>query len=151
MENQKQHIKKYVVALCNEQRKLLKNLTRKGKVQARVIARAHILLLADKGLSDEQICSSLHVSVPTISRIRKRFITEGIESALEEKPRPGARPKLSTNAVQQLEHILKMPPPLGQPRWSLRSIASKLQELSHVESISHETIRTALKKYGIQG
>jgi hypothetical protein len=37
-------------------------------------------------------------------------------------------------------------PPEGQARWSLRLLADRLVELELVDSVSHETVRRALKK-----
>jgi len=38
------------------------------------------------------------------------------------------------------------PPPKGFGSWSLRLLADKATELEIVDSVSHETIRQALKK-----
>jgi hypothetical protein len=40
------------------------------------------------------------------------------------------------------------PPPEGQARWTVRLLASKLVELQVVPSISPETVRGTLKKFG---
>jgi len=37
-------------------------------------------------------------------------------------------------------------PPAGHARWSLRLLADQMVELRYVDSISHETVRSVLKK-----
>ncbi len=37
-------------------------------------------------------------------------------------------------------------PPKGYAKWSLRLLADKMVELKYVESISHVTVRSVLKK-----
>ncbi|MBL7974235.1 MAG: helix-turn-helix domain-containing protein [Candidatus Kapabacteria bacterium] len=148
METTTQHstiAKKYSISLTTDERRRLVAITKKGKESARKISRAHILLLADKGLCDEEIVNILHVSIPTVGRIRKRFCIEGITSALNEKPRPGARRKFKQENSTALGQLLNTPPPQGHGRWSLRLIADRLVEMNVVDSISHETVRNVLK------
>lgn len=137
--------KKYVISLRQDEKNRLVEVIKKGKEAARKIARAHILLLADKGLGDEDIVGLLHVSLPTVGRVRKRYCTEGLESALNERPRPGARRKIKNEDKAMVSALLLTPPPNGHNRWSLRMIADKLVELQLVDSISHETVRNVLK------
>src|SRR4051812_45167960 len=82
--------KKYVVDLSKEEKQWLQELTTKGQSAARRIRRAHILLLlADEGLKDKEIARLLSAAVTTLERVRKRFVEEGLEVALSERPRIG--------------------------------------------------------------
>ena len=54
-----------------------------------------MLVLADEGLTDEEIARALDGSVSTVERVRKRFVQEGLKAALSERPRPDARRKSS--------------------------------------------------------
>ncbi len=74
--------KKYVVELTDEERNQLLALLKKGKVAARKLCRAQILLLADEGASDALIATTLHMGVATVERTRKRFVEEGLAAAL---------------------------------------------------------------------
>jgi len=69
-----------------------------GKPAARKVRRAHILLKADEGLHDEQVARALHTGRATVERRHKRFVEEGLEGALNEKPRPGRERKLDGKA-----------------------------------------------------
>src|SRR5450756_85114 len=86
--------KKYVVDLTEEERDELKEIVSTGEHSARKIRWAHVLLKADAGWTDERICEAFLVSLPTVQRIRQRFVEEGMDVALGArsiKPRPYAR------------------------------------------------------------
>lgn len=138
--------KKYHVKLTDKERRELLDLTKKGRNSARILTRARILLLADEGRFDEEIAAHLHSSSPTVARIRKRYCTAGVEAAINEKPRRGATPKLNGRAEATLTAIACSTPPEGYARWTLRLLAGKLVELGLVDSVSHVTVGTVLKK-----
>ncbi len=87
-------MKKYIVELTDEERGELLVLTRKGECKARKLKRAQVLLAADEGKLDREIAGAVRVHTVMIKRIRKRFVGEGLEAALSEKPRPGKALKL---------------------------------------------------------
>jgi len=138
--------KKYVINLNEEERQTLETLTRKGKVKARQFKRAMILLKADEGLSDPEIMAALNVSRPCVERIRKRFVADGIERALNEDPRPGQKRRLDGRAEATLIATACTEAPEGHGHWSLRLLAGKLVQLGVVDTVSHETVRKTLKK-----
>jgi transposase len=136
----------YVINLSDEERQMLLEMTRKGEIKARKFKRAMILLKADEGLTDQQIMAALNVSRPCVERIRKRFVTDGIERALNEDPRPGQKRKLDGRAEATLIATACSQAPAGHEHWSLRLLAGKLVQLGVVDAISHETVRRTLKK-----
>lgn len=138
--------KKYIVDLSDKERETLLEITRRGEIKARKMKRAMILLKADEGMTDPQIMAALNISRPTAERIRKRFVTGGLEKALNEDPRPGQKRKLDGRAEAQLIAISCSEPPAGHDHWALRLLADKLVELGTVESVSHECVRQTLKK-----
>ena len=146
-------MEKFKVTLSVDERHDLKQLVRKGKAAARKLAHARVLLLADKsegrkGRPDEEIAETLHVGLRTISRVRKRFVTEGLEQAVNPRPQP-RRPdkiKLREAAEQQLIELACSDPPDGRGSWTLQLLADRLVVLGQVESVSYETVRKALKK-----
>ena len=142
---------KYPVALSPAQRKQLKALCKRGAISARKLARARILLLADQNraegaMSDRQIHEVLDVSQMTIIRIRKKFTTGGLESALEELSRRGRPLKFNGYQRAQITALACSDPPEGHSQWSLRLLADRLVELDIVEDISYETVGVILKK-----
>jgi hypothetical protein len=81
--------KRYLVTLNEDERAYLLALTKKGKIAARKLTRAHILHQADARVVDTAIATALHVGTATVERIRKRFVEECMEAAPSERPRPG--------------------------------------------------------------
>jgi transposase len=138
--------KKYRVSLTESEREQLSNIARRGKSSARKVKRALILCQADEGLSDEQIAEALLVGASTVSRVRRRFVEEGMESALNERPRPGQRRKLDGKQEAHLVAVACSQAPAGHARWTLRLLADKVVELEFADSISPETVRQVLKK-----
>ncbi len=86
--------KRYVVRLTEEERAELLGMLNKGNASARVLTRARILLKADEGWKDKDIAQALNSSVPTVERIRRRFVEGNLEKALHDDPRPGGKCKL---------------------------------------------------------
>ena len=137
---------KYKVELTQAERTQLNNVARKGKSSARKVKRALALLRTDRGLSDREIAEGLSVNPYTVARVRKRFVEEGLESALNERPRPGQKRKLDGRQEAHLVAVACSDPPEGHTHWTLRLLADKVVELGFSEGISPETIRQILKK-----
>ena len=138
--------KLYHINLNDEEQQTLFEMTRKGKIKARQMKRAMILLKANEGLSDPQIMAGVNVSRPCVERIRKRFVLGGLQKALNEDPRPGQRRKLDGRGEATLIATACSQVPEGHEHWTLRLLAGKMVELEVVDSISYETIRRTLKK-----
>lgn len=138
--------KLYHVNLTPEEREELVELTRKGKVSARKLTRARILLKADEGWKDEQIIAVLNCSDSTVERTRKRFVEGGLTKALNEEARPGAKRKLDGRGEAYLIALTCSEPPDEHDHWVMRVLAGKLVELGVVDRISHEGVRQTLKK-----
>jgi transposase len=124
----------------------LERLTRAGKVSARKMKRAQILLKAALDWRDEEIMQALDCSRSTVERTRRRFVEGGLQKALNEDARPGQRRKLDGRGEAHLVALACSERPDSQARWSMRLLADKLVELGVVDSISHETVRQTMKK-----
>jgi transposase len=138
--------KRYIVTLTEEERVHLLALTKKGKVSARQLTRAQILLQADAGGIDTVIAAALHVAIVTVERVRKRFVEEGLEAALRERSRPGGQRKLDGKQEAFLIALACSTPPEGRTAWTMQLLAHKLVELRVIDAISDETVRRTLKK-----
>ena len=139
-------MKRYIVDLTAEERNQVHTLCHAGKVSARKLNRAHVLLLADEDTLDTEIAETLHIGLSTVERIRKRFVEQGLEGALSEHPRPGAKRKLDGKAEATLVAWTCSAPPDDRSCWTRQLLADKLVELKLVASISDETVRRTLKK-----
>jgi transposase len=144
--------KRYKVTLEPDERRDLEKLISRGKGAARRLAHARILLHADQGAGwpgkiDAEIAEAVGVSVATIERVRQRFVEEGLEVALSPRPPRRLYPrKLDGEAEARLIALACSPPPEGQARWTLRMLAERMVVLGHVETVSHETVRTTLQQ-----
>jgi transposase len=139
---------KYLVSLEDHERAALEGLLKKGKVAARKLTHARILLLADEGHEDEDIAHTAAVSSRTVNRVRKRLVTEGFLAALEHQPQP-PRPdkvKIKGDVEQELIRVACSDPPEGRCHWTLQLLADELVALGLVPKVSSETVRQALKK-----
>jgi transposase len=137
---------RYLVTLTAEERGHLLDLTKKGKVSARKLTRAHLLLQADAGVADKAVAAALHIGIATVERIRKRFVEEGRAAALSERPRPGGRRKLDGKQEAFLIALACSTPPEGRQCWTMQLLADRLVAVQVVEAISDETVRRTLKK-----
>jgi transposase len=138
--------KKYIVKLSEEERIHLKQMLSKGKVSARKLKRAQILLAADAGQIDEAIAANVQVHVNTVERMRKRFVEGGMEHALTERQRPGGKSKLDGKGEAVLIALACSDPPTGRRQWTMRLLAERLVEMGVVDTLSDETVRLHLKK-----
>ncbi len=140
--------KRYRVTLADEEREWLRDLTRKGTASVRMVRRAQTLLLAAEERIDEDIAAALQIGVATVERTRRRFVEEGVEAALRERPRPGARPKLGPKQQAFVVALACTKPPEGRERWTMQLLADRVVELRIVPDITDEAIRLLLKKTG---
>jgi transposase len=143
---------KYRVTLTADEQNALEKLVSVGKAAARKLTHGRLLLLANttdgREYRDDQIVQALGTSLRSVERIRKRFVTEGLEAALNPKPQP-ARPdkiKIKGDLEQHLVRIACSDPPEGRDHWTLQLLADALVMLGLVASLSTETVRQALKK-----
>ncbi|GAL93653.1 mobile element protein [Microcystis aeruginosa NIES-44] len=144
--------KKYIVDLTPSERSDRSKITNKGKTAAYKINHARILLKADinqegGGWTDSKISESLNIGHATIERIRKRFVEEGIESALNRREQKKRRPRIIDGEKEaDLMAIACSETPREKRSWTLQMLADKMVELKVVEQVSIETIRQSLKK-----
>jgi transposase len=129
-----------------KERKLLKEIISKGSGKARKITRCRVLLLAAEGRNDAQIIEALGVARNTVKKVRSRYIQEGLEAAINERPRPGAPKKFSGRQRAKITALACSKPPEGRSGWTLRLIADSVVELGMAEDISHQTVKRILKK-----
>jgi len=146
-------MKKYIVTLTQEERRILSDIASKGKQRSQKVLNALILLSCDEGeyqierSINEEIARVLHISMRKIDRAKKRFVERGIDAALDKKV--GGRIYAKKTDGDFEAHLIALScsePPEGFARWSLRLLADRVVELNYIDSISHETVRRILKK-----
>lgn len=138
--------KSYCVKLSEHERQNLQKIVESGKDKARKITRCRILLLADKGKTDQEISDALGVCLATIFNIRRRYSKQELERAIGEAARSGQPPKFKGKTMAKITAIACSKPPEGRAKWSLRLLADRVVELDIVDSISYVSVHNILKK-----
>jgi transposase len=146
------------IRLSREERKRLQNIIRTGKSSARVQTRARILLLAAersvssrggttrRSNSNKTIGEDLLVSARTVSRVRQRFVTRGLQAALDERERSGRPTEIDGEAEAKLVMLACSEPPQGRSRWTLQLLADRMVAFGYTEHISDTWVLNLLKK-----
>jgi transposase len=143
---------RYTIKLTKSEVEELQSIISKGSHTSQTFRTAYILLNCDKGpysekVTNEQISKVLKVGMRTIDRVKKKFIEEGLEMSLERRPSQRVyETKVDGDMEAKMVTLCCSQPPEGFAKWSLRLLADKLVELKYVESISHVTVRSVLKK-----
>ena len=144
--------KKYIVTLTQEERHTLHAMLSKGKAAARKLMHARILLKADASAdvpawSDDAIAKGVEVGRATVERVRKQFVEEGLQAALERrKPRRQYRRALDGDGEAHLVALACSEAPEGRSRWTLRLLAERMVALEYVDELSKDTVSRVLKK-----
>ncbi len=143
---------RYTVKLTKAEVEELMSIINKGSHTSQTFRTAYILLNCDEDkysekVTNEQISKVLKVGMRTVDRVKKKFIEEGFEASLERRPTSRIyATKTDGDMEANLVALCCSAPPKGFAKWSLRLLADKMVELHHVESISHVTVRSVLKK-----
>ncbi len=146
------------IRLDTQQRTALKKLVSSGISPARVQTRARIVLMASersvgsrgvdrrRANSNQYIAQALGVSERTVIRVRQRFITEGLQTALGERSRTGRPPRITPEVQAKLTMLACSTPPQGRAKWTLQLLADKMIELGYIDTISDVGVMKTLKK-----
>lgn len=143
---------RYKVTLTQEEREILLSITKGGTHTSKKFIHALILLNCDEGefsdkVSNQNVAKVLKIGERTIDRVKKTFVEEGFEAALEIKKTSRVYEKKVDGDIEA--HLIALAcseAPEGFSKWSLRLLADKMVELEYVDNISHETVRRVLKK-----
>lgn len=143
---------KYKVTLTQKERDELFSITKGGTHTSKKVIHSLILLNCDQGeygdkVNNEDVAKVLKVGMRTIDRVKKKFVEEGFDAALENSPTTRIYEKKADGDVEA--HLVALAcsnAPEGFSKWSLRLLADKMVELEFVDDISYETVRRVLKK-----
>jgi len=134
------------IQLSKDEERSLKTLFRSGSGSNRRQTRARILDLLSKQITPLAITQILGCSPATVYQVKRRFLAEGLESALSEKTRTGKPVSISGEARARITALACSEAPAGHARWTLRLLADKAVELGFLEAVSHNHVRSILKK-----
>ena len=140
---------KYRINLRPEERTELLAKVQKGKPTVKIVQKAHVLLASDETTerqSETHIAATYYLSTRSVERIRKDFCERGMGVFIPKPRQPRSDKKLTGELEAHLIAIVCSEPPAGESRWKLQAIADRLVELQVVDSLSHTSVATALKK-----
>ena len=146
---------RYTIKLTKDEVEELNDIISKGSHTSQTFRTAYVLLNCDEGpysekVTNEQISKVLKIGMRTIDRVKKKFIEEGLGVCLERRPTPRIYEKIVDGDTEaKLVTLCCSDPPAGYAKWSLRLLAEKMIELKYVETISHVTIGSVLKKMNL--
>lgn len=123
-------------------------MLRRGATPARVQTRARVLDLLHRGQQPAAIATTLGLSTQTVFNVKRRYLQDGFEAALRDKPRSGKPPRISGEARAKITALACSQAPEGHARWTLRLLADRAVTLGFVDSISHNAVKEILKKTG---
>ena len=141
--------KKYYVKLSELERQELEKFVARGKKSVREVNRARVLLLDSEGKSSQEIAKILGLCRESVWCIRKKFCENRpkyILDFLKDEPRSGRPIKIDSRVTANITMIACSESPEGSSRWTLRMIADKLVKLEAIDSISHVSVGSVLKK-----
>ena len=148
---------KYIIKLTAEEREQLAAVARgkKGrlKIAAWKVTRAKALLKIDRGeqgpaWTDAKVAEALDVTDRSITNWKKTAFERGPLAVLERKQREVQPIKVDGRVEAHITMLSCSTPPEGRSKWSLRLLADRVVKLEVVDSLSHESVRQALKKTG---
>ena len=134
------------IQLTDAEGRSLKTLFRSGKGKNRQQTRARILDLLDRQVPPPQIAQTLACGIVTVYNVKRRYLADGLEAALTDKPRSGRPLEIDGTARAKITALACSQAPTGHARWTLRLLADKSVELDFVEAISHNAVKQILKK-----
>lgn len=137
---------KLKIKLKKADKTYLEKFVQTGTKKARAIARANILLLADKGKDDKTISQATKTHRQKIWRTKKRYLEEGLQKTLDEKTRSGQPKKYNDKEEAEIIALACTNSPKGYKRWSLELMTKELKKKKNMKSINRESVRLVLKK-----
>ena len=138
--------KRRIIELSKPDKSSLTKILAKKETSSREQTRARVLDLLAREEHPSQIAKLLEVGIATIYNIQRRFLGEGFEAALYDKPRSGKPPVIKPEEKARITALACSDAPSGRARWTLRLLADKAVEMGYIESISHMEVSRLLKK-----
>lgn len=142
--------RKLHLTLKPEDRKEIDKILSKGRYSVRLIKRAQVLDMLDRGYSSNEISPILGVTPEMARRRGWMYVREGLERALNDAPRPGNDKLLSERQSNQIVAMVCSKPPEGRERWTIELTAEEAVKRKIVPKVGRETIRILLKTHDLK-
>jgi transposase len=127
------------VHLSSTDRARLSVFVHRGKANVRTLKRAQVVVKLAADWTGAAIAAACDVSLNTVTNVRSRFHTGGLDAVLRDRQQTHRRSALNGPQQAHLIAIACSPAPAGHDHWTLRLLAGQAVELGFVEHISIET------------
>lgn len=124
----------------------LRELLRAGRHSSREVIRAQVLLKLHAGTKPTAIALEVFVQPATVTSVKRRYLTEGLERALTDAPRSGAPAKITEFHEADVTTLACSTPPEGYGQWTVDLLSDKMVQLGYQEGVSPSSVRRILKK-----
>jgi putative transposase len=139
----------YLVILKSNDKETLNNLLKRGKHTSREIIHAQILLLSNEGHSCAEILDRLPTTRGVIYAVRKRYCTEGLDSALHDKARSGQPLKVTPEIIAYITALACSDPPKGEDHWTITLLQQELVT-RFGDRLGWGTVKGVLKRFDLK-
>ncbi|MBI3840273.1 MAG: helix-turn-helix domain-containing protein [Planctomycetia bacterium] len=131
------------ITLTNAERSVLLRWSRDQRAPARLVLRARIVLLAAKGLLNQEIAAKLGTLKKTVGLWRRRFAEQRLAGIERDATRPGPRPPIPTSVIRKILRKTTTENPTAAPNWSTRTMAKAV-------GVSHATVQRVWSANGLK-
>ncbi len=138
--------KRQIIQLSKTEQSSLTQILTKKETSAREQTRARVLDLLARKEHPDKVANLLKVGIATVYNLQKRFLEEGFQATLADKPRSGKPPRIKPEQKAKITALACSDAPAGYARWTLRLLADKAVEIGYIESVSHMEVSRILKK-----
>ena len=122
-----------------------------GGVQpVRTVLRALALSHLHEGKSAGEVATMVRLTPKAVREIGRRYEKAGLEPALYDRPRPGAKSVLDDRQRQRIIAMVCSDPPEGRARWTVRLVAEEAIKRKLVPPVGRETVRILLLSHDLK-
>jgi putative transposase len=138
------------IEVKQKDQKKLRELLSGGIQQVRVVLRALALLQLAQGVSAPRVATFVSLTAQAVRNLARRYQQGGLDTALYDKPRPGAAQILDDSQKQRVIAMVCTSPPEGRARWTVRLVAQEAEKRGLVPRAGRETIRMLLLDHDLK-
>ena len=95
-------------------------------------------------------CGDYGAGIATVGRVRRRFLREGFDSAIETRKAPGGARLLIPEDETKIVALACSDPPKGRATWTTELLAEAAVKRGLVPRVGRETVRLVLKHHGLK-
>ena len=138
------------IQVKSKDRSRLEQFLRAGVQQVRVVLRALALRQLARGAAAPRVAQALPLTPKAVRQIAHRYSSGGLDRALYDKQRPGAKQVLDDSQKQRIIAMVCSDPPEGRARWTVRLVVEEAVKRKLVPRVGRETIRVLLESHDLK-